>query len=60
VVKEVNTKKIYWVCRWTSGEVCKIFDVETYNARIEKASIKIDTNKMTSFLVSGQRNQAFD
>jgi hypothetical protein len=36
--KEVNTKKKIWVYGWISGEVCKISDVETYNARIKKAS----------------------
>jgi hypothetical protein len=37
------------------------FHVETYNARIEKASNKIDTqNEMTSFLVLNHRNQAFE
>jgi hypothetical protein len=45
-------KKIYWVCRLISGEVCKILDVETYNARIEKASIKIDTQKRNDQLLS--------
>jgi hypothetical protein len=39
----------------------KIPDVETHNAWIEKASIKIDTqNGMTSFLVLSQRNQALN
>jgi hypothetical protein len=52
VVKEVNTKKIYWVCRWISGEVRKISDVETYIAQIEKASIKIDTQKHIDQLLS--------
>jgi hypothetical protein len=52
VVKEGNTKEIYWVCRWISGEVFKISDVETYNAQIEKASIKIDTQKQNDQLLS--------
>jgi hypothetical protein len=45
-------KKIYWVCRWISDEVCKISDVETYNGWIEKASIKIDTQKRNDHLLS--------
>ena len=45
-------KKMYWVFGWISGEVCKISDVETYNARIEKASIKIDTQKRNDQLLS--------
>jgi hypothetical protein len=52
VVKEVKHKKIFWVYGWISGEVCKIFDVETYNARIEKASNKIDTQKRNDQLIS--------
>ena len=35
-----------------SGEVCKIPNVETHNARIEKASIKIDTQKRNDQLLS--------
>jgi hypothetical protein len=45
-------KKMYWVFGWISGEVCKIYDVETYNARIENASIKIDTQKRNDQLLS--------
>jgi hypothetical protein len=45
-------KNIFWVCGWISGEVCEIPDVETHNARIEKASIKIDTQKRNDQLVS--------
>ena len=45
-------KKIFWVCGWISGEVFKIPDVETHNARIEKASIKIDTQKRNDQLLS--------
>jgi hypothetical protein len=52
VVKEVNTKIISLVLRVDICEVCKISDVETYNARIEKASIKIDTKKWNDQLLS--------
>jgi hypothetical protein len=46
---------------WISAEVCEIFDVEIHNARIEKASNEIDTeNGITSFLVSGRRNQTLN
>jgi hypothetical protein len=45
-------KKIFWVCGWISGEVCEIPDVETHNARIERASIKIDTQKRNDQLLS--------
>jgi hypothetical protein len=47
-----KTKKIFWVCGWISGEVYKISDVESYNARIEKASNKIDTKKRNDQLLS--------
>jgi hypothetical protein len=45
-------KRIFWVCGWICEEVCKIFDVETYNAQIEKASNKIDTQKWNDQLLS--------
>jgi hypothetical protein len=45
-------KKIYWVCGWISGEVCEIPNVETQNAQIERASIKIDTQKQNDQLLS--------
>jgi hypothetical protein len=50
VVKEVKHKKIF--CGWISGEVCKISDVEIYNARIEKASNKMDAQKWNDQLLS--------
>jgi hypothetical protein len=37
---------------WTSSEVCKISDMETYNAQIEKTSIKIDTQNRNEQLLS--------
>jgi hypothetical protein len=46
------SQKIFWVCGWISGEVCEIPDVETHNAQIEKASIKIDTQKRNDQLLS--------
>jgi hypothetical protein len=52
VVKEVKHKKIFWVYGWISSEVCKISDVETYSAQIEKASNKIDTQKRNDQLLS--------
>jgi hypothetical protein len=52
VVKEVKYKNIFWVCGWISGELCKISDVETYNARIEKASNKIYTQRRNDQLLS--------
>ena len=52
MVKEVNTKKIYLGFGWISGEFCEILNVETHNARIEKASIKIDTQKQNDQLLS--------
>jgi hypothetical protein len=45
-------KTIFWVCGWISEEVCKIPSVRTHNARIEKASIKIDTQKRNDQLLS--------
>jgi hypothetical protein len=45
-------KKIFWVSGWISDEVCKIPDVRTHNAWIEKASIKIDTQKRNDQLLS--------
>jgi hypothetical protein len=36
VAKEVNTKMIFLVYGWISGEVCEISDVEIHNARIER------------------------
>jgi hypothetical protein len=45
-------KKIFWVCEWISGEVCEIPDVETHNARIKKARIKIDMQKRNDQLLS--------
>jgi hypothetical protein len=45
-------KKIFWVSGWISSEVCKIPDVRTHNARIEKASIKIETQKWNDQLLS--------
>jgi hypothetical protein len=45
-------KKIFWVCGWISGKVCEIPDVETQNARIKRASIKIDTKKQNDQLLS--------
>ena len=45
-------KKIFWVCVWISGEVCKIPDLEIHNARIEEASIKNDTRKRNDQLLS--------
>jgi hypothetical protein len=37
---------------WISSEVCKISDMETYNAQIEKTSIKIDTQNRNEQLLS--------
>jgi hypothetical protein len=45
-------KKMYWFFGWISDEVCKISDVETYNAQIEKASNKIDSQKQNDQLSS--------
>jgi hypothetical protein len=45
-------KKIFWVCGWISGEVCKIPVVETHNALIEKVSMKIDMQKRNDQLLS--------
>jgi hypothetical protein len=45
-------KKIFWVCEWISDEVCEIPDVETHNARIKKARIKIDMQKRNDQLLS--------
>jgi hypothetical protein len=50
--QEGKHKRIFWVCGWISGEVCEIPDVEPHNARIEKASIKIDTQKQNDQLLS--------
>jgi hypothetical protein len=45
-------KKMYRVFGWIFGEVCKIPNVETYNAQIEKASTKIDMQKQNDQLLS--------
>jgi hypothetical protein len=37
---------------WISGEVCEISDVEIHNARIEKDSNKMDTQKRNGQLLS--------
>ena len=52
MVKEVNTKRYIGFYGWISGEVCKISDVEIHNARIEKASNKIGTQKRNDQLLS--------
>jgi hypothetical protein len=52
VVKVIQHKKIFWICGWISDEVCKISNVETYNAQIEKAINKIDTQKQNDQLLS--------
>ena len=52
MVKEVKHKKIFWVCGWISGEVYEIPNVETQNARIEKANIKIGMQKRNDQLLS--------
>ena len=52
MLKEVNTKKMFWVCGWISDEVCEILNMETHNARIEEASIKNDTQKRNDQLLS--------
>ena len=44
---------------WISSEVCKIPEVETHNAWINRlAKRRLQKNGMTSFLVSYQRNQS--
>jgi hypothetical protein len=45
-------KKMYLVFGWISSEVCEISDVETYNARIDKATIKIGMQKQNDQLLS--------
>jgi hypothetical protein len=52
VVKEVNRKIYIGFYGWISGEVCEISDVEIHNARIEKASNKIDMQKQNDQLLS--------
>jgi hypothetical protein len=51
-------KKILWVCGWISGKICEIPDVETHNAQIEKASIKVDTQKRNDQLLSLEQEKS--